>query len=342
VRNRVFAYVVLGLNIIAAWISWWILASSIYGRTDHPWLFPILAFSFWAIFFALGCIFIKNRKYLFACYAVSAFGYLLFINPGWSYIAFPFTLLFLAFTEYQIKKESERGMTVDFYHLASHSLKYFVSIVCLVIAISYYFAIYNQASPSASGIESATIKTEIDWGLTAAGYVMSDENRKLAEDVRNNVTVDEFLSKNWIEQNVAKLQEAQNNRENNQNQPSDTAMIIGSTTAQQIKQEMLAKSKKDLSKQLGVSVVGEMSVKDLIAAYIDKTERNFFENSGSYKLYLPIILAFGLFLTARILGTAVDLLLGLVLLGIIKILLITNIVSIKKETREVGMIEYSI
>lgn len=340
-RNRVFAYVVLGLNIIAAWISWWVLASAIYGRTDHPWLFPILAFSLWAMFFALGCIFISNRKYLFSCYTISGAGYLFFIVPGWSFTAIPLTVLFLILTEYQIKKESERGMKVDFYHLASHSLKYFVSIVCLTISISYYFAIYDQASPTATGIEKATIKTEIDWGLTAAGYVMSDENRKLTGEVRNNVTVDDFLSKNWIDQNAAKLQDAQN-WENNQYQPSDTAKMIGTATAEQIKQEMLAKSKKDLSKQLGVPVVGEMPVKDVIAAYIDKTERNFFENSGSYKLYLPIILAFGLFLTARILGTAIDLLLGLLLLGIIKILIFTSVVNIKKETREVGIIEYSI
>jgi hypothetical protein len=339
-KNKNFAYAVLGLNVFAAWISWWVLADSLYGRTAHPWLNPVLAFSFWGIAFAFGCIFVKNRKYLYSCYTASSLGYFLFIRPGWSYLVAILTILFLVLTEIQIKKETERGIKIDFYHLVSHSLKYFVSIVCVAIALSYYFSIKDQPSPTASGIEVQSLKTEIDLGLAAAGYVLSDDNKKLANDIKNDVTVDEFLSKNWIDQNVPTDLGGQENA--GTENPSDTAKKIGSATAEQIKNEMLSKSKRDLSKQLGVPVIGEKPVKDVIAAYIDSSERSFFEYSGANKFYVPILLALGLFLTARILGTAVDLILGLLILGIIKILMAYNIIEIKTETRNVGTISYSV
>ena len=105
---------------------------------------------------------------------------------------------------------------------------------------------------------------------------------------------------------------------------------------------MLARSKQDLAKQLGVNVVGERPMKEVLMAYIDKTEREFFEYSGTEKFYIPVILAFGLFLTARILGTAVDIFLGLFILLIIKLLRIAGVVGIKQEQKEVAVIEYSV
>jgi hypothetical protein len=105
---------------------------------------------------------------------------------------------------------------------------------------------------------------------------------------------------------------------------------------------MLSKAKSDLAKQLGVPVIGERPMKEVLMSYIDKTERSFFEYSGSEKLYIPIILAFGLFLTARILGTAVDIFLGLFILGLIKLLRIFGVVQVNTEQKEVAVIEYSI
>ena len=105
---------------------------------------------------------------------------------------------------------------------------------------------------------------------------------------------------------------------------------------------MLAKSKKDLAKQLGVNVVGQQPMKEVLMAYIDKSERSFFDYSGTDKFYVPIILAFGLFLTARVLGTAVDLILGLFILGIIRLLRYSGAISLNKEQREVAIIDYSI
>jgi hypothetical protein len=341
VKNKIFAYSILGLNVAAAWISWWVLAGSIYGKTAHAWLYPVLAFSFWGIVFALSSIFIKNRTYLYSSYAIGGIGYLFFMKPGWSYVVAVITVLFLIGIEKKVKKEIERGIQIDFYHLVSHSLKYFVTTVCLVIALAYYFSITSETKPSATVIETKTLEMEMDWGLKAAGYVLPEDKKALIDDVQNNVTVDEFLMKNMAKPEINTGNLA-NEIGTTTNSPSDTTKLIGDAAVVKIQEEMLAKSKRDLAKQLGVTVIGEEPVKEVLMDYIDKTERSFFENTGSEKFYIPIILAFGLFLTARILGTAVDLLLGLFVLLLIKLLRNLNIVEVKQEQREVAFIEYSI
>ncbi len=262
------------------------------------------------------------------------------MKPGWSYVAAVIAVLLLIGIEKKVKKEIERGIKIDFYHLVSHSLKYFVTTVCLVIALAYYFSITSEA-PSAMTIETNTLAMEIDWGLKAAGYVLPQDKKGLIDDIQNNVTVDEFLTKNMQTPEI-NAGDLANGSGATANSPSNTTKLIGDAAVAKIQEEMLAKSKRDLSKQLGVTVIGEEPVKEVLMDYIDKTERSFFENTGSEKFYVPIILAFGLFLTARILGTAVDLLLGLFVLLIIKLLRRLDIVEVKQEQREVAFIEYNI
>jgi len=340
-KNKIFAYSVLALNVVAAWMSWRVLAGAIFGTMRHIWLYPILAFSLWAIVFTLGAIFVKNRKLLYASFVISGLGYPLFFGPSLSILGVILAILLFILTESQTKKEIGRGITINFYHLVSHTLKYFVTAACVVIAIAYYFSITEKAAtPSPTFIETKTLEMEMDWGLKAAGLVLSDDKKSMLDDITNNITVDEFLSKNFVDPGIDENMATVNNIL--PNGPTDTTKLIGDAAAGQIKEEMLSKSKKDLAKQLGVDVVGEQPMKNVLMAYIDKTERGFFEYSGTDKFYVPVILAFGIFLTARILGTAVDIFLGLFILGIIKLLRISGIVEVNREQREVAVIDYSI
>lgn len=340
-RNKIFAYSVLGLNVVAAWISWWVLAGAIFGEMRHVWLYPILAFGFWGIVFVLSVIFARNRKFIYASFIAAGISYPLFFGIGLSVLGAALAVLLFIFTEYQTKKEIDRGMKIDFYHIVSHTLKYFVTAVCLVIAIAYYFSITEKSvAPSPTFIEAKTLEMEMDWGLKTAGLVLSEDKKGMIDDISKNMTVDEFLSKNFvnpgIEENVATISNVIPGG------PTDTTKLIGDATAVKIQEEMLDKSKRDLAKQLGVNVVGQQPMKEVLMAYIDKTERSFFEYSGSEKFYVPVILAFGLFLTARILGTAVDIFLGLLILGIIKLLRFMGVVKVNTEQKEVAVIEYSI
>lgn len=339
-KNKIFAYSVLGLNAVAAWVSWWVLAGAIFGKMRHIWLFPILAFSFWGIAFTLSAIFVKNRKYFYASILAGAIGYPVFFGLSLSVSGVVIAVLLFVLTENRTKKEIARGIKVDFYHLVSHTLKYFVTAICIVIAVAYYFSITEKPTPTPTFLETKTLEMEMDWGLKAAGFILPEDKRELVNDITNNVTVDEFLSKNFVKPGIDENMAAVNNIV--PNNPTDATRLIGDAAAGKIKEEMLAKSKRDLSKQLGVDVVGEQPMKNVLMAYIDKTERSFFEYSGSEKFYVPIILAFGIFLTARILGTAADIFLGLLILGIIKFLRILGVIGVSKEQREVAVIEYSI
>lgn len=340
-KNKIFAYSVLALNVVAAWISWWILAGAIFGTMRHIWLYPILAFSFWAIAFTLTAIFVRNKMYIHTSFLAGAIGYPFFLGFGFSLLGLLLAMLLLIFTEIQAKKEIARGVTINFYQLVSHTLKYFVTAVCVLIAVAYYFSITDKAAaPTPTFIETKTLEMEMDWGLKAAGLVLSDDKKSMLDDITNNMTVDEFLSKNFVDPGIDENMATVSNIL--PNSPTDTTKLIGDAAAGQIKEEMLSKSKKDLAKQLGVDVVGEQPMKNVLMAYINKTERGFFEYSGTDKFYIPIILAAGIFLTARILGTLVDIFLGLFILGIIKLLRSAGVIQVNRVQSEVAVIEYSI
>ena len=340
-KNKIFAYTVLALNVVAAWISWWVLAGAISGHMRHIWLFPVLAFSVWGIAFTLTAIFVRKKMYIHLSFLAGAIGYPFFLGFSFSILGLLLAMLLLIFTEIQAKKEIARGITINFYQLVSHTLKYFVTAVCVLIAVAYYFSITDKSAvPTPTFIEGKTLETEMDWGLKGAGFVLSDDKKSMIDDISCGVTVDDFLSKNFVDPGIEENMATVNNVI--PGGATDTTKIIGDAAAGKMKEEMLAKSKKDLAKQLGVDVVGEQPMKNVLMAYIDKTERGFFEYSGTDKFYIPIILAAGIFLTARILGTAVDIFLGLLILGIIRLLRKAGIVQVNRVQSEVAVIEYSI
>jgi uncharacterized membrane protein len=340
-KNKIFAYSVLALNVVAAWISWWVLAGAIFGKMRHIWLYPVLAFSVWGIAFTLSAIFVRDRKLLYGSFVAAGVGYLIFFGPSLSILGALLAVLIFILTEIQAKREIARGITINFYHLVSHTLKYFVTAACIVIAIAYYFSITDKAvAPTPTFVEAKTLETEMDWGLKTAGFVLSDDKKSMIDDISSGETVDEFLSKNFVDPGIDENMATVNNVV--PGGATDTTKLIGDAAAGKIKEEMLAKSKKDLSKQLGVDVVGEQPMKNVLMAYIDKTERGFFEYSGTDKFYIPLILAAGIFLTARILGTAVDIFLGLFILGIIRLLRKAGIVQVSRVQSEVAVIDYSI
>lgn len=286
--------------------------------------------------FALSVIGVKNRRLLYLSFAVGAIGYPLFFGPSLSMIGVIVALLLFVLAERQTKKEIEQGIKINFHRIVSHALKYFVTAVCLVVAIAYYFSITEKPNFSpALVIETKTLETEIDWGLKAAGILLSDDKKEMVEDIANNMSVDDFLSKNFVQPEISNTFEVSNSA-------SDATKLIGNAAAIEVRRQLIEKSKKDLARQLGVSVVGERPMKEVLMAYIDKMERSFFDYSRTDKFYIPVILAFGLFLTARILGTAVDIFLGFMILGIIKLLIKLNMIQISHEQREVAIVEYSI
>ena len=340
-KNKIFAYSVLALNVVAAWISWWVLAGAIFGTMRHVWLYPILAFSAWGIVFTLSVIFVKNRKLLYASFALSGIGYPIFFGASLSILGVILAILIFVLTESQTKREIGRGITINFYQLVSHTLKYFVTAACVVTAVAYYFSITDKAAaPTPTFIETKTLQTEMDWGLEAASLVLSDDKKSMLDDITNNMTVDDFLSKNFVDPGINENMATASNMA--PNSPTDTTKLIGDAAAGQIKEEMLSKSKKDLAKQLGVDVVGEQPMKNVLMAYIDKTERGFFDYSGTDKFYIPIILAAGIFLTARILGTLVDIFLGLLILLLIKLLRSAGVIQVNRVQSEVAVISYSV
>lgn len=335
-KNKIFAYTILGLNVIATWASWWVLRRAFLGESTHSWIYPTLAFSLWGIVFALAVMFVRNWKLQFASFVLGFVVYPFFLGFNLSIVGALITFGLFLLTENQAKKEIAQGIHLNFYRLVGHTLKYFVTAVCMVVAVAYYFHLLERSAvPSPIFLEDETLQAEMDFGLKTAGFVLPEEKRAIIDDITSGMSVDDFLSKNFVQPEVDETIL-------NSDSAPGIAKVIGDTAAVEVQQKLLAKSKKDLSKQLGVDVVGELPMKNVLMSYIDKTERSFFEYSGTDKFYVPIIIAIGIFLTARVLGTIVEIFLGLVILLIIKMLEKTGLIEMVREQREVMTIRYDV
>ncbi len=340
VKNKNFAYALLGLNVVCAWTSWWTLGNSIFKRVaEYDWLIPTIAFSIWAIVFTLGAIFIKNKYLFYWSLIFGGFGYVYLNSFNLSLVAVGLAVAILIATEYGVKKELEKGVRINFYYVVRQALKFFVTAVCLVVAFSYYFSL-DRMNAALGKIEKNSLTQEIDWGLKTAQYIMPEKQGEMIDKILSGVTVDEYLI-----ESQPKAEFEMNELAGIAGPESAESIDINSVSQflnQKIKEESLKRSKEEISEYLGVPVTGREKVKDIIIEYIDKSEREFFERSTGLQMYLPVIMALALFLTARILATIVDIFLGFVILALIKLFRKSEVVGIKREMKEVAVIEYSV
>ncbi len=341
-KNKNFAYALLGLNVLAAWASWWTLGNSIFGRVSgYDWLIPAAAISIWAIIFTLGAIFIKSRLYFYSSIVLGALGYLFLNSFNLSFIGVVLGVLILFATEYGVKRELERGVQLNFYYVVRQSLKYFVTAVSLVVAVSYFFSL-DRDNADLGKIERDSLASQVEWGLKASRYVLAGENKQLVDNILSGATVDEYLRRDDGNLGVSSQDLEMIGQSGVSFENQVVLESLGSSLNQQIRQQALEKSKKEISDQLGMEISGDEQIKDVLAEYADKSQQDFLARSTGVRENLPLIMAIVLFLTVRILATILDLFLGVVIFGFIRVFQTAGIVDIRKEMKEAAAIQYSI
>lgn len=340
-KNKIFAYSILAVNVVTAWIAFGILGQVLRGNIlKYNWILPIAAFGVWAVFFSLSTIFIRSRWWQYGAWALALLGYIFLVDFGWSSFVLILAFLLFLLTEHTVKNELAGGIRIHFYRVVNVSLKYFVTAVCIVVAVAYYFSLERRENLTIPNIETKTLEEEIKWGLKLAGVFMP-EKEKLIEDIEKDMTVDEYLLKNqlmggedadgqMLQNGIADLP------------PDVSVSAIGEVINGQFQQEMLKVSKGKISEQLGVAVQGDEKVKDILVKFIETKQNEFLADAFSKGFYLSLIMALGLFLAIRLIGAGVDIILGFLILGIIKLFVRSGAVEMRKEMREVGVIDYSI
>jgi len=342
VKNKKTIYFILALNIALAWIAWWILGRAFDGRLGNfIWSAPILAFSFWAVSFSLATIFTKNRFWLFGTYIASLAGYLVLVDFGWSSLVLVAAFALLYLTEKSVKKELSIGIRIHFYRVVNLSLKYFVTAVCVVAAVAYYFSLTNRDNLTIPNIERKTLNEEIDWGMKFTSLAMP-EKKDLVANIENGMTVDDYLIENQLSGLNPEEFSGTSGINGSPSGADGSLGMVGQMVNGKVRDEMLAIYKKNISEQLGVSVQGDEKVREVLTEFIETKQNNFLQEAFSKSFYVALIMALGLFLAIRLIGAGVDILLGFVILGIIKILIAWGAIDLRTETRKVKVINYSI
>jgi len=337
-KNKNFAYIILVLNVAAAWVSWWTISNSILGKVDeYVWILPIAAFFIWSVLFSLACALIKGKRLIYGSFVLSLAGYIFFLGLNLSVLALLAAFLMFAAAESKIKEELIYGPRLSFFRAVNYGLKFFVTAVCIVIAFAYYFSSDEGKSFLDSSGSSKSMEKLVDWSLKGAGQMFPDKKEIIA-DIESGITMDEYLiksqSKSDLGGDIPSLKEQLPD-------PLAGSIAVDEGMIGMLEKESLELSKQKISEQLGVEVKGDEKVKDFLVRYVKFKQRDFLAESSS-KIFLPILIALGIFLTAKVIGFVVRVFSEMVVIGLIRLFVHCGVVELKTETRRVKTVEYSL
>lgn len=123
---------------------WWFLKYVFYigGLTVSCWIFGGVLFFLWGVGMCLVTLLIKNKFILFGSFGLALLLFFIFFNNKPIYYLIVLIILFGAFliASKKIKREEEVQVNLNFWRIWKRGLPVFITALCLVIAMVYYFS----------------------------------------------------------------------------------------------------------------------------------------------------------------------------------------------------------
>jgi len=132
------AVVLLGL------FSWYFLRYIFYvgNLTIGCWIWGGILFILFGVALCLAMLLIDNRAILFGSFVLTAALFFVFFNNELFYYFIAILILIAAFAvaNKKIRKEEEVQVNLDFWRIWKRGLPWLITILCLIIALAYYFS----------------------------------------------------------------------------------------------------------------------------------------------------------------------------------------------------------
>lgn len=356
--------IVLGVKIVLFGVlSWFFLHQLFYVGIDKTFLIlAVLGLLFFGILICLGSLLIDKKIVLYLAFALSLLSFFIFFRGGEAipgqfreafYYFIVLVLIFLALLIYRgmVKHEKEARTKLHFWRILKRGLSLTFTLVCLLIALVYYF------SPSLGGISemefevprgifdvvlkplSGLIQTRLplyspdmsidelltmfsvtvgEEGLSGLSFEPSPELYKIIQS--RGISI-ETLDLNQLlkDPKIAELLQEEIRNKTSSLSPSQ-----------------LAQQRAEFSDKLGIEIQGNENLNDVLYKLVNAQIN---AAGGPYKKYIPIALAIGLFFTLRILTIILIPIIVLFSIFVIKILIAVGFAKINVKPMEAEGIE---
>ncbi len=322
--KKILLYILSAITLVLSFFSWRSIDQAINVPGSSVWLAPMIWFTLFFVFSSLAIVLIKAR-YLAILFVLCLALSFIFARTAGHLLAFILGFLCIFAAAEKIKHDLKLNIKINLWKSVKAGRILIILGLALVIASQYYFEAIN------SGVEKIIPKFNIsDKSGKLTSKILSQINPDFAILDQEGLTVDELLMKK-MKQNEEIIVSEVNNRMDAMNQLNKDKEAL-----------MLEKGRRQIAKFAGYDLTGEEKIADVFSGIVNNKINEFFQpgiagpkNSSA----IPLIFAIVLFLTVISIGPILGSLGTLIVIIAFIILVKLNAVNIKKEMKEVEMID---
>jgi len=370
IKTASMAFVTFGIGLMSWYALFRVLKNGIKLESGHvisslvTLLFPVLSFCLWVALVGLIAVFINKKWVRHLTYFTSAA--LVFVFFGLSvYTLLVFVFISLGFLFFTRGVRKERDDRIKFHILNCikvHLL--FTFLICVLgVSILFYAQLVNQErtddekissilAGNLANITNLVLESQFEtynpdmtldeFILTGAESFVENVGPQIGEEVK----VEESFQQQELQEEIQKaIDSGQIKREDlppeilvkmEQGRLETKDIVEAELTG--LFTEQLSQARDDFLNQMGIEATGDEKIgsviKKLVATKLD-------EGIASYENIIPPVLAVTLFISLAIFNYLYSIFAAIFALIIYMILLLTNFVVIRKESREVEVAELS-
>lgn len=300
---------------------------SFYGNTRSQWALPVALFYLALVLLGVLMISEKNKYALKGVFFAILLPSLILTRERW-YLMVVFLLLsyvLVLAANKRVKFERGNRITIRPHRLYGYGIAFATTAISLLVSAGFYFSIQNS-SDAIQPEPKIEIPKEVVY--KTLDFFASFYPNKDLQSINQRATVDDFIKESYkdtmMESGYYEVIQKQ------------TGGVISSNG---ISSEALNQSRQELSNQLGMEINGGEEMRQVIADYINARIRGFIMGDSQSQQFLPLAVAFGLFLTLKTIAWILSFFLVWTTELVFRIMLWMKMIEIVKVQKEVEEIE---
>jgi hypothetical protein len=332
-QKKILKYSLFFLSLITSFFAWLSVSEAIMVADSSVWLVPMIWFSLSYIIYSLEFVLVEEKILINLSIALGLFLSLIFVHNFWHFIVLLIAawLLFIAYQ--QIKKDLSLNVKLCLPKTLRMGKTFFMLALALVISSQYYFQAASEGLLKLPTFDAGAI-LENKWARELL-YKLNPDLQKLED---KNLTVDQMILDNYRESQA-------NSGEADLIDLAQGSQVISPANMQKIEQlrdqKVLEAGREQLGKMANRKLTGSEKVSAVMTEIMNQKVQSLVVTDYADERFpaVPIGMAFILFLTVLSLGAFILRILVHLISFIFWIFISIKVVTIKKVSVEMEVIE---